>query len=158
VVCTGTKKVSTDREISDTTHILAEFPGGLTCVIAGTTVNETGLQDMLRGRQGTLYFSGNRLELRPERIFADEVDAETFTDTNEVGKIENMHRNFFECIRNGGTPYGNVELAVKANTVLGLAEMSERMNLALLFDPRTRKITTGNGRDVAPLSYDTVLG
>jgi predicted dehydrogenase len=158
VVCTGTKRVSTDREISDTTHILAEFPGGLTCVIVGTTVNEAGLQDMIRGRQGTLYFSGNRLELRPERIFADEVDTDTFTDTNEVGKIENMHRNFFECIRNGGTPYGHVELAAKANTVLGLAEMSERMNLALLFDPTTRQITTGNSREVAPLSYDTVLG
>jgi hypothetical protein len=30
VVCTGTRKVSTDREITDTTHLLAEFPSGLT--------------------------------------------------------------------------------------------------------------------------------
>jgi len=158
VVCTGTRKVSTDREITDTTHVLAEFPDGLTCVIAGTTVNEIGLQDMIRGRQGTLYFSGNRVELRPERIFSDDVDAETFTDEKPVGKIENMHANFFDCIRHGGTPCGNVELAVKGNTVLGLAEMSERMNLALLFDPETRKVTTGDGREVAPLSYDSVLG
>jgi len=158
VVSTGTRKVSTDREITDTTHVLAEFPNGLTCVIAGSTVNEIGLQDMIRGRRGTLYFSGDRLEFRPERIFADELDQAMFTDPNPVGKIENIHRNFFDCIRSGDTPYGHVELAVKGNTVLGLAEMSERMNLALLFDPETRKITTGEGREVAPLTYDTVLG
>ena len=157
VVCTGTREVSTDREITDTTHILAEFPGGLSCVIAGSTVNETGLQDMIRGRQGTLYFSGNRVEFRPQRIFADEQDQVTFTDDKGVGKIENLHANFVDCIRNGGTPYGNVDLAVKGHTVLGLAEMSERMNLSLLFDPETRQITTGEGRQVAPLSYDTVL-
>ncbi len=158
VVCTGTRKVSTDREIPDTTHVLAEFPNGLTCVIAGSTVNEIGLQDMIRGRQGTLYFSGDRVEFRPERLFADELDQETFTDTNPVGKIENLHRNFLDCIRSGDTPHGHVELAVKVNTVLGLAEMSERMNLALLFDPDTRMITTGEGRQVAPLTYDTLLG
>lgn len=157
VVCTGTREVSTDREITDTTHILAEFPGGLSCVIVGTTVNEIGLQDMIRGRQGTLYLSGNQIEFRPERIFADELDKRTFTDETPVGKIENLHANFAECIRNGGKPVGNVDLAVKGNTVLGLAEMSERLNLALLFDSETRRITTGDGREVQPLSYDTVV-
>jgi predicted dehydrogenase len=157
VVCTGTRKVSTDREITDTTHILAEFPSGLSCVIAGSTVNEIGLQDMIRGRQGTLYFSGNRLEFRPERVFADELDQATFTDENPVGKIEHLHANFVDCIRNGASPYGAVDLAVKANTVLGLAEMSERMNLALMFDAHTRVITTGTGEEIPPLTYDTEL-
>lgn len=157
VVCTGTRKVSTDREITDTTHILAEFPSGLTCVIAGSTVNEIGLQDMIRGRQGTLYFSGNRLEFRPERVFADELDKDTFSDEAPVGRFENLYADFCGAIRGGGQTFGNVDLAVKANTVLGLAEMSERMNLALLFDPATRRITTGDGREVKPLSYDTVL-
>lgn len=157
VVCTGTRKVSTDREIPDTTHVLAEFPSGLTYVIVGSTVNEVGLEDMIRGRRGTLHFSANKLALRPERIFADELDAEEFTDSGNVGKIENLHTNFYQCIREGSTPYCNVDLSVKANTVLCLAEMSERMNLALLFDPETRKITTGDGKEVEPLSYDTVL-
>ena len=57
VVCTGTKKVSTDREITDTTHLLAEFPNGLTLMMVGTTVNQVGLPDMLRGHKGTLHFS-----------------------------------------------------------------------------------------------------
>lgn len=40
-------------------------------------------------------------------------------------------------------------------SVLGLAEMSERMNLSLLFDPETRKITTDGGQEVTPMSYRT---
>src|SRR6185503_6755059 len=56
VTCTGTRKVSTDREIPDTTHLLAEFPSGLTFCVAGSTVNEQGLQEMIRGRKGSVFF------------------------------------------------------------------------------------------------------
>ena len=67
VVATGTCKVSTDREITDTTHLLAEFPSGLTLVVAGTTVNEQGLPDMLRGRKGTLHFSSVKTKSNSSR-------------------------------------------------------------------------------------------
>src|SRR5439155_25465412 len=59
VACTGTRQVSTDRDITDTTHLLAEFPSGLTLVVAGSTVNEQGLPDVLWGREATLYFSSS---------------------------------------------------------------------------------------------------
>jgi predicted dehydrogenase len=55
VTCTGTRKVSTDREITDTTHLLAEMPSGLTFCVAGTTVNEQGLPEIIRGRKATIY-------------------------------------------------------------------------------------------------------
>ena len=57
VVATGTRKVSLDREITDTTHLLVEFPSGLTLVVAGSTVNEQGLPDIIRGRKATLHFA-----------------------------------------------------------------------------------------------------
>jgi predicted dehydrogenase len=160
VCCTGTRKVSTDREITDTTHVLAEFPSGLTYFIVGTTVNEQGVPDVIRGQQATLYLaaSQNRVELKPERHFADELEAEEFNDQQPVGRIDRLEKNFFDCIRNGGTPFCNVGLAVRANTVLALAEMSERMGLALFFDEKDRTIKTGDGKTVKPLSYDTVLG
>lgn len=159
VVCTGTRKVSTDREISDTTHLLAEFPSGLTLLVAGTTVNEQGLPDVLRGRQGTIYLSSsqNRVEFKPERIFADELDAESFSDPQPVASVPRLEKNWFDCIRNGGTPLANIDLAIRAHTVLCLAEMAERMSLTLLFDEKTRQIRTGDGRVVPPISYDTIL-
>lgn len=155
VVCTGTRKVSTDREITDTTHLVSEFPSGLSLVVAGSTVNEQGLPDMIRGRQGTLYLSAsqNNVQYRPERPFVDEYDPEDFSDPQRMGDVPRLEKNFFDCIRSGATPLANVDLAIRAHTVLCLAEMSERLGLALFFDPKTRKITTGDGRAVKAITY-----
>jgi len=159
VVATGTKKVSTDREITDTTHMLAEYPNGLTLVIAGSTVNQVGLPDMLRGRKATLYFAsqGNKVELKPESIFTEEIDAEEFNDSVPTESIPRLEKNFFDCIRSGKPPVANVELAIRAHTVLCMAEMSERFGLALFFDEKSRTLKTGDGKTVPPLSYDTVV-
>jgi predicted dehydrogenase len=159
VVATGTRKVSTDREITDTTHLLAEFPSGLTLTAVGTTVNEQGLPEILRGRKGTLHFasSQNRVELKPEAIFTDEMEAEEFADPQPTERIPVLEKNFFDCIRSGKRPVANIELAIRGHTVLCMAEMSDRLGLALFFDEQTRTLKTGDGRTVAPLSYDTVV-
>ncbi len=159
VVCTGTRKVSTDREITDTTHLLVEYPSGLTLVIAGSTANEQGLPEMIRGRKGTLYFasSQNKVEFRPEQIFADESDPETFSEGRPTERIEVLEKHFFDCIRSGQQPISGIELAFRAQTALCLAEMSERMGLALFYDERKREIKTGDGRVLPPLSYETVV-
>ncbi|MEO8429281.1 MAG: Gfo/Idh/MocA family oxidoreductase [Verrucomicrobiota bacterium] len=159
VTCTGTRKVSTDREITDTTHLLAEFPSGLTLIVAGSTVNEQGLPDILRGRKATIYFasSQNRAELKPERIFSDEIEAEDFSDPLPVDSLSRIEKNWFDCIRSGGTPLANIDLAIRIQTVLSLAEMSERMSLTLLFDEKTRTIKTGSGKVIPPISYDSVV-
>jgi predicted dehydrogenase len=155
VACTGTRKVSTDREIPDTTHLLAEMPSGLTFCVAGSTINEQGLPEIIRGRKATLYFaSQNRVELKPERPFTEEIDAETFGDGGKVGDLARHEKNFFDCIRSGATPNCNIDLAIKAHTILCLAEQSERQSLTLLFDDKARTIKTGDGRPIRPLSYD----
>ena len=71
--------------------------------------------------------------------------------------MENMHANFYDCIRNSGTPYCNADLSVRANTVLCLAEMSERLGMTLFFDEKTRTIKSGDGKVLPPLTYDTVV-
>ncbi len=159
VVCTGTRKVSTDRDITDTTHLLAEFPSGLTLLVAGSTVNEQGLPDILRGKKATIYFasSQNKAELKPERVAADELEPEEFQDALPTDSIPRLEKNWFDCIRNGGTPVASIDLAIRTQTVLCLAEMSERLSLTLLFDEKTRKISTGDGRVVPPLTYDSVV-
>ncbi len=159
VTCTGTRKVSTDREISDTTHLLAEMPSGLTFCVVGSTVNEQGLAEMIRGRKATIYLSSgqNRAELRPERPFAEEIEPEEFANPQPPGSVPLLEKNFFDCIRSGKTPVGNIDLAVRAHTILALAEMSERLSMTLLFDEKTRKIKTGDGRVLPALSYDSII-
>ncbi len=159
VSCTGTKKISTDREITDTTHLLAEMPSGLTFVVAGTTVNEQGLSEMIRGRQGTIYLSTgqNRAELRPERPFAEQIEPEEFASPLPPGSLARLEKDFFDCIRTGRTPVGSIDLAIRAHTILALAEMAERTSTTLLFDDKTRQVHAADGRRLEPLGYETVV-
>lgn len=159
VTATGTRKISTDRDITDTTHMLIEFPSGFTMVYAGSTVNELGLQDIIRGRQANIFFAPgqNRVELKPERIFAEEIEPEQFNSPLTTDDIPRLEKNWFDCIRTGATPVANVELAIRAQTALCLAEMSERTSMTLIFDEKTRTIKSGDGRTLPPLSYDSIL-
>ncbi len=155
VSCTGTRKVSTDREITDTTHLLAEMPNGLTFAVAGSTVNEQGLAEMIRGRQATIYLSSgrNRAELKPERAFAEQVEPEAFASPLPPGSVARLEKNFFDCIRSGGTPVGNIDLAIRAHAILCMAEQAERSSTTLLFDDKSRTLRTGDGRTVPALTY-----
>ena len=51
----------------------------------------------------------------------------------------------------------NIGLAIRAQTVLCMAEMSERLGLALFFDEKTRTLKTGDGKVIPPLTYDSVV-
>ena len=158
VTCTGTRKVSTDREITDTTHLLSEFPSGLTFLVAGSIVNEQGMPDMIRGLHSTIYLASgqNRVQLKPERAFSEELDAEEFSSPLPVASLSRLEKNWFDCIRSGEKPLADIDLAIKSHVVLCLSEMSERLSLTLLYNEKTRKVTTGDGKVIEPISYDSV--
>ena len=125
--------------------------------MTSSTVNEQGLTSMMRGHHGTLYFGGDRVELKPERPFSEEVDGVVLEGLKPAGeKISEMEKNWFHCIRTGEKPYANIDLAIRVQTVISLAEMSERLNIMCMFDEKTRKITTGDGKVVKPISYGTM--
>ena len=48
VVCTGTRMITPDRDVPDTTQLIAEFPSGLSIIVTGSTVNEQGLDQVIR--------------------------------------------------------------------------------------------------------------
>jgi hypothetical protein len=58
----------------------------------------------------------------------------------------------------GRQPNANIDLAIRAQTVLSLAEMSDRLKLACLFEEKTRRITDGAGAEIAPITYGTFGG
>ncbi|MBI3850148.1 MAG: Gfo/Idh/MocA family oxidoreductase [Verrucomicrobia bacterium] len=164
VNCIGTRKIHSDlltpgtpeRDVPESVQLLAEFPSGLTLIVASSSVNEQGFPDIIRGHKATLYFGGNRLELKPERPFADEIDPESFDNLTPGEDIGEHEKNWFSCIRTGKLPHANIDLAVRVQTIISLAEMSDRLGITCLFDEKTRKISTGDGRPVEPLSYHSV--
>jgi len=62
----------------------------------------------------------------------------------------------FDCIRSGKAPNANIDLAIRVQTVISLSEMAERYKITCLFDEKTRKVTTADGKEVKPLAYDSV--
>jgi predicted dehydrogenase len=140
VTCTGGIYASPDREVADTTIMTVDYPSGHTIVVAGSTVNQVGLEDMARGHKATIYFGGNGVEIRPEQAFSDEVEAETLPliqteDIQPVGENIDFHeRNFLRCVRSRKQPNCSVDLAGPGQVALCLAEMAYKTNKQMQFD------------------------
>lgn len=170
VASVGNKKVQTDlksegdsktqyiRDVPEIVQLIAEFPSGMVMHITSSTVNEQGTQEMIRGHKATLTMAGNKVELKPERPFAEEIDpatSEAFTGEN-TESVANHHRNFYKAIRGLEPQNCGIDLAVKVQTVISLAEMSERLGMMCYFDPATRKVSDGMGREIKPITYGSI--
>jgi predicted dehydrogenase len=133
-----------DRDVADTVIVSADFmgpKGPFTVVLAGCTENQYGLEDVIRGQKGSILMGGNKIELRPERQFADEIDAQTINIGGEA--IEPHHKNFFDCVRSRQAPNCDAELGARVQVTVHMAERAYRENKCLVFDEKTRKVTTG---------------
>jgi hypothetical protein len=138
VHCVGTRLISTDREVSDTTHVIATMEGGWTYMFVGSTVNEQGVTEEVRGHKATLYLAGKDPEIKPERPFAEEMEASTLPIDKSADDGPHQ-KNFIDCIRNPSTlPNCNMELAIRTQTVISLAEISELSGKAVSFDIKKR--------------------
>jgi predicted dehydrogenase len=166
VVCLGTKHVGTDanfpgalvRDVPEHIELIAEFPSGMTMVIASSTVNSKSPGFVIYGHHATLEIgdSGDKISLVPEKPFSDEVEPLSETGLKPIEDIGVHEKNWFDCIRANKKPNANIDLAIRAQTVISLAEMSQRMNITCMFDEKTRKITTGEGRVIEPITYGTL--
>ena len=109
---------------------------------------------MRRGSQGTPTCGSDKVDRKRETTYGDEKDPESFSGLKPSGAdFVAEHADWFDVIRNGGETKGNIDLSMRAQVVISLAEMSERMSLTLLFDEKSRKVTTGTGQEVQPLNY-----
>jgi predicted dehydrogenase len=165
VNCIGTHNVHSDlanpgvpeREVPEHIQLLAEFPSGYMITITCSTVNAKSPGFAIYGHKATMNIgsSGERIELVPEKDFAEEIDPETFAGL--VPEDIRVHeKNWFDSIRANKLPNANIELAIRVQTVISLAEMSDRLKMTCLFDEKARKITDNNGKDIAAITYGTL--
>ncbi len=165
VTSIGTKNVHADlavagqpeREVAEHVQLLAEFPNGYLITITCSSVNAKSPGFTIYGHKATLNIgsSGERVELVPEKEWSEEIDPETVTGL-QAEDIRVHEKNWFDCIRSGKTPNANIDLAIRVQTVISLAEMSQRLNMTCLFDEKTRKITNGDGKEIPALTYGTL--
>jgi predicted dehydrogenase len=163
VVCLGQNPVHTDkntpgaleRDCPEDVQLIAEFPSGFAIIMISSTVNLHGLESVIRGHKATILLGGNRVEVRPEKDF-DDIDVTTVEGITPGEAVDVHEANWFDCIRNNTVPHANVDLAIRVQTVLSLAEMSNRLNLTCLFDEKTRKITNGDRKEIPAITYGTL--
>jgi predicted dehydrogenase len=146
-----------ERDAAEMLQVVAEFPSGMIMDFTTGTVNEVGPPDIIRGHKATLYLSGNNVQLKPEKPFTEEMEAES-SEAYPSESFEAHHKNFFDAIRANKQPSCGVDLAVRVQTIVSLAEMSERLSVMCLFDEKARKVTTSDGKELQPLTYGSVEG
>lgn len=161
----GTKNIHSDlatpntpeRETPEHVQLLAEFPSGALITITVSTVNAKSPGFVLYTHKATLEVGpvGESVKLVPERDFADDNDPETFAGL-QAEDIRVHEKNWFDCIRSGQQPNANIDLAIRVQTVIALAEMSDRLKITCLFDEKARKITDGSGREIPAITYGTL--
>lgn len=162
VACLGTNKITLaevgpdDRTVTDNTQVIAEFPSGFGMLIIGSTVNEQGLPQLIRGHEATLYFGDGTIEMRPERPFGDLVDPESHENLEPGPNIPDHIGNLFDSIRNDKQTNGNIDVAIRAQTIISMAEMSERLGQMIHFDEATRTMSDGTGKSIETLTYGTL--
>lgn len=169
VMSVGTKNVGTDkktpgtyeRDVPEHVELLVEFPSGVSLMLACSTVNARSPQFAIYGHKATIEVgsSGERLSITPEIPFSEEIDPETLDGLKPTEDIGVHHANWFDSIRKNKQPNCGIDLAVRVQTVIALAEMSDRLGVACYFDEKTRKVSTGIGKErqeITPITYGTL--
>ena len=129
-----------DREVPDYVTLSVAFNNDTDLLMLTSTINEQGLQDMVRGNKATIFFGGAGVEIRPERVWAEEIDGSTEPVPGEGEQINIHQRDFLDAIRNNRTPNANIDLALRVQLMVSMCEMSYRQGKTMHFDPATRKV------------------
>jgi predicted dehydrogenase len=167
VVSLGTKNIHADltppdpqpeRDVPEQVEILAEFPSGMTLVIVVSTVNARSPGFTIYGHKASLEIGslGERIQLIPEKPFSDDIDLANFDSLTPIESVPEHEKNWFDCIRNGQQPNANIDLAIRSQVVISLAEMSNRLNMMCLWDEKERKIKKQDGTEIAAITYGTI--
>ena len=164
VCAIGTKNVHEDkdkpapeREVPEHIQLIAEFPSGFMLTITASSVNEKSPGFSVYAHKATMNIgsSGERVDIVPEKQFADDIDPDTISGL-QPEDIRFHEKNWFDSIRENKQPNANIDLAIRVQTVISLAEMSDRLKTTCLFDEKNRKITDGSGKEIKPITYGTL--
>jgi predicted dehydrogenase len=142
VIGSGGHYVDKKMENFDQVNLTVEFEKEHTMVVAGSTCNELGFERVIRGNKGNLFVGGRTAIVRPERIYAEEVDE------REIPAPANAERNdqdalrlhWLECVRTRQKPASDVDLGTQVMVIVDLAQRSMWEGAAFEYDPAKQKV------------------
>lgn len=141
VVATGGHYVDKAMENHDQININATFDKGHSMIVAGSTCNEVGLENLIRGHEANIYLNSRHCELRPTRPYVDLVDP-LRVECPDIGNDQDQLRlAWLRSIRDRQQPDSTVDFATKVMVFVDLATRSLWDGHAYEFDSSTMQVT-----------------
>lgn len=139
VVATGAHMVDKEMENHDQVNLTVQFESGHTMIVAGSTCNEVGLENLIRGHEANIYLNSRHCDVRPTRPYVDLVDRRRI----ECPDIGNDHAairsSWLRAIRERVQPDSTVDFATKVMAAVDLASKSIWTGHAHAFDPASMR-------------------
>jgi hypothetical protein len=139
-LCDTDKGNGEERDVADTTTMIVQFPSGVQIFLAGATVNERGVDDVVRGQKANLLLGGLKVELQPERPYVEEIEGKDETPPDSGETHAKHQKNFLDSLRANVAPNCDIELGIRVQTVVSMAERSYRTGKMMHYDPAKRKL------------------
>ena len=146
VTATGGKLRYQEREVPDTFHLLADYPGQVTLSMVGTQANDhpgaparaPSRAPVIRGWDGTITFEGSDIVFTPGPDVKDR-PARRIPAGGDFDHAAHM-ADFLACCRTRKTPSCPIDLTFQVQTALQMAVQAWRAGRAARFDPASGKI------------------
>ncbi|HVS17782.1 MAG TPA: Gfo/Idh/MocA family oxidoreductase [Planctomycetota bacterium] len=134
VTAHGHHLVDKAMENHDQVFLTVSYENGHTMIVAGSTCNENGLAELIRGHEANLQLSGNNCVLSPESIFVDDVDPQTI-ECPGIDSQDALRLDWMRSIRTRGPNASPVEYGTRMMVICDLATRSMWDGKAWSFDP-----------------------
>ncbi|QDU66431.1 Gfo/Idh/MocA family protein [Engelhardtia mirabilis] len=140
VTGSGGHYIDKDMENHDQVFLTVEFEGDHTMVVAGSTINDRGLEVMIRGHRGDLLLGGRNVELVPQAPYVDDVDPRTIA-TEGGNTHDALRRDWLGSVRSREENRSTTAFALKHMVVVELGTRSLWERKAFAYDPAEAVVT-----------------
>ncbi len=137
VVACGGHYCDKAMENHDQVNVVVQFEREHTMTLTGSTCNERGDEIMIRGHRATLFLGGKDCAIRPERIYAEEIDEQVIQCQPTADDQDRLRLDWLASMRTRRPNLSPVELGAKVMVIVDLATRSMWEGSAFAFDPST---------------------
>jgi len=139
------------RELPDNFEMICEYPRGMTVYVLGTMSNRVGIDHLIRGYRGTLFFT-------PTGWVAKNKDGEVLDEHQKTGgeDIHLHHTNLHNHLRSGEPLNCPIELGMAGVVAVNMANESWRTSTMMGWDEKNQTmapastLNLGHNPTVAP--------
>lgn len=140
VTACGGHYIDKAMENHDQVTLTVDFENDHSMIVTGSTCNEKGLVEMVRGHKANILLGSNNCVMQPERLFVDDVDAETF-ECARINEQPALRLDWLNCVRSREPNFSQVAHATKVMVIVDLATRSLWEGKAFTFDPETMSVS-----------------